>query len=125
MRRHTIAELQERIRTLEAYEEAYTLDRLGCRVVRLAAGHEDRCVEVELVGPHRASGGVVVEHDVPSKATDWIARALATGDAYRVDVVHQIYRVTREALENPVAYRGARERAYRGAAPATDNEETE
>jgi hypothetical protein len=93
-----VIELEERVRGLEAYREAFFCLRKGDKPVKFSSGEDDRRVSAELLGPARASGGVVIVDASVSYATDWLLWARQSPDVYVQDLAWKIERAQTEAI---------------------------
>lgn len=102
-----VIDLEERVRRLQAYEEAFYCLRAGMAPVRFSSGEDDREVSVELLGPSRASGGVVIHSGGSVEyATDWLLRSRPLSDPYLRDVVCMVERVQIESVRKRLSDSG-------------------
>jgi hypothetical protein len=108
-KRKTVAELEEKIRQLEPYAEAYYCLRhllsthIRFQTDRFASGEDDRYASLGVIGLDRAAGGVVIEINgdpcAPQYLSDVAPRFLATGDPYRCEVVSKAQKAQVQAID--------------------------
>lgn len=97
-RKPTRAELESRIKRLEPAEQAAWLLLQGHKPKRLDTGL--RKMRLEIIGVHRQCGGIVITERISFIfAPDWCVLPSVQADPYLRDVVSQIHRMQREALE--------------------------
>lgn len=105
MRKPTIADLQDRIRHLEPYQEAYYCLRNGSPKHTVAC--EDRSIVV--IGIERASGGVVIEVNgedcCPQYLVNWTVSVNARHDPYFASVVSKVHKLQKAAIDARMAAR--------------------
>lgn len=82
---------------LSAYQEAYWCLRAGEVPMVLRSGEES----IELLGAHRASGGVVLAGSGVTRASVWCERAIATGLPYQIELARLIQRDQERACREP------------------------
>ncbi len=98
----TVVTLEEQLREMGAYREAFFCLRAGESPVEIASGEDERRVSAELLGAHRACGGVVIVSGSVRYASDWCASARQNDDAYVQDLVHKVERAVSSAVHERV-----------------------
>lgn len=103
-RRPTVAELQDKVKALEPYQEAFLAYRRGEGPVVFTSTEE--CEEplfVELLGAERACGGVVVLNGgTVAYAERWAAEATHSQNPYLADLGRRVHRHIAEAVRRRV-----------------------
>lgn len=101
-----VLDLEAEVRSLSAYREAFFCLRAGAKPVELSSGEGEDRRTVELLGPARASGGVVINEGAVLYATDWLLAARHSGDCYIREVARLVERAQTEAIRGRVREAG-------------------
>jgi len=94
-----VQRLEAEVRNLRACQEAFYCLRLGLLPVAISSGEGEDERRVELLGPARASGGVVIIGASVYYATDWLIEARASVDPYLREVARLVEHAQTAAIK--------------------------